>query len=81
MDWKNSLSSACGLIILLSATMATISTQVALPSWVLTASIIAGAVATTFVAWLTGKNPNLTSKTPRQVDNLNNEQAATKLIK
>lgn len=81
MNWKDTLSSICGLIILISATMATISTQVVLPSWVLTASIIAGAMATTLVSWLTGKNPNLTSKTMRQVDNLNNEQAATKGIK
>lgn len=73
-NWKDILSSVCGLIILLSATFATLSTQVTLPSWVMPASIIAGAIAATLVSWMQGKNPNLSSKTHDQVNKLNNAQ-------
>lgn len=61
-DWKNILTNICGLIILICAALVGISTQVVLPSWVMTACIIAGAVCGAIVAWTTGKKPDLSKK-------------------
>ena len=42
---------------------------------------VCGALSIFIIGYFGGKNPNGSGKTPRQVDNLNNEQAATKGIK
>jgi hypothetical protein len=63
-----------GFIVLLSQS------GMAIPKW---AIIVAGAIpflCQGIQGVASGKNPNLTTKTPRQVDNINNEAAATKDI-
>ena len=80
---KDTLSTICGIIFAICTALVTlgVSGGVVLPTWVTTASGILIAVSGAILGWLTGKNPNATAKTARQVDNQNNEAAATKDIK
>jgi len=71
MDWKNKVSSICGLITILSGALATaIQTGVLtfLPTWVSGVCVLLGVVSTGVIGWLTGKNPDLTNKTINQLD-------------
>ena len=80
-DWKNTITSICGLVILITGSLVTaiqIGVITFLPLWTSGVCVLLGVIATSLIAWATGKNPNLTPKTARQIDNLNNEQESTK---
>jgi hypothetical protein len=82
-NYKDIISTICGIIIAICGAGTGLIWQlgVTLPSWVTPVAIALAGIAVIVLGFLQGKNPNLTSKTPRQVDNLNNEAAATKNIK
>ena len=69
------LSALCGFLIVISGA------GLHFPAWVIIICGSAPSFFTTVIGILTGRNPDGTTKTPRQVDNLNNEAAATKDIK
>ena len=82
MNLKDTISTICGIILAICTALITaIASGLVLPTWVTTACGILAAIAGAILGWITGKNPNLTTKTSRQVDDLNNAQAATKDIK
>ncbi len=82
MNSKDLISTICGIVIAVcGAIVGAIQAGVVLPTWVNTVCLVLIAVAGGLIGVVTGKNPNLTAKTPRQVDDLNNAQAATKDIK
>jgi len=72
MNTKDLLSTICGVIIAVcGAIVGLIQTGVVLPAWVNTVCLILIAVAGGVIGVITGKNPNLTTKTPDQVNKLN----------
>jgi len=66
-DWKNIVSSIIGLLIAIAGALLGISTQVVLPAWVQTACIITMAVGAAVVAWLQGRNADLSRKSKEQL--------------
>jgi hypothetical protein len=79
-DWLNTL---CGIIIALTAGGSGFlwTLGITFPTWVYSVAALLFGLATFARGYLGGKNPNGTTKTQRQVDNINNEAAATKEIK
>ena len=73
-DWKNTLSSICGLIIVICGAIATLGASggIVIPTWITSVCGALAAISAGLIGWITGKNPNLTSKTPDQVNTLNN---------
>ena len=82
-NYKDLLSTICGIVIAICGAGTGLIWQlgVTLPGWVSPTAIALAGIAAIILGLVTGKNPNLTTKTPRQVDNLNNEAAETKGIK
>jgi len=67
-NWKDTLSTICGILIALCTALLTLAT---IPTWLQTACGITIAVAGALIGWITGKNPNLSTKTDTQVTNAN----------
>ena len=65
---KDTLSTICGIIIAICTALLTLTT---IPGWLQTACGIAIALAGAIIGWITGKNPNLSTKTDTQVTNAN----------
>jgi hypothetical protein len=74
-DW---LSTICGIMILLGGALATLNaTALHLPVWVTASGGAMVAIGTAIVSILTGKNPDGSTKTPIQVNELNQTAAST----
>lgn len=79
---KSILSTICAVAIAIGGALAGLNaTVLGLPTWVTAVGAIVVTIATAIIGILTGRNPDGTVKTARQVDNLNNEAAVTKEIK
>jgi hypothetical protein len=75
---KDTLSTICGILILLGGALATINAAALhLPVWVTAAGGAMVAIGTAIIGILTGKNPDGSTKTPIQVNELNQTAAAT----
>lgn len=73
MNVKDLISTICGVLIaILGAIVTAGQSGLVLPAWVTPVCIAGSTVCAAIVMYLTGKNPNLTTKTPLQVDQLNN---------
>ena len=81
---KGTLSSLAGLIGSLTGIIALAIQQGVVtffPAWVGPICALIALLCGGFIGWAVDKNPNLTNKTLRQVDDINNKQAETKNIK
>jgi hypothetical protein len=72
-NWKDTLSSVCGLVIVICGAIAGLGAggAIVLPLWLTTICGAMVAVAGGLIGWLTGKNPNLTQKSTEQISNAN----------
>ncbi|MEI7480424.1 MAG: hypothetical protein WCJ59_02240, partial [bacterium] len=66
-NWKDTISTICGLVFALCTAIVTGVTGVTFPEWLITVVGIGLAVSGAIIGILQGKNPNLTTKTARQV--------------
>lgn len=66
-DWKNIVSSIIGLFIAIAGALLGVASQITLPAWVITACIITMAVGAAVVAWLQGRNADLSRKSKEQL--------------
>lgn len=67
-DWKNIVSSIIGLIMgIAGALYGCIEGGIIMPTWVKTACIVTIAVGGAVIAWLQGRNADLTKKTKAQL--------------
>ncbi len=76
---KDRLTTIAGIILALTGTVLTLEKAgVVLPSYVTTTATALGIIAGSVVAYLTGKSPDGTTKTPEQVVNQNADAPVTK---
>lgn len=74
-NWKDSLTTILGIIAALCGAIITASQSgLTMPTWLITAAGGVTAVCIALIGWLTGKNPDLTSKTPGQIMKANTGQ-------
>lgn len=64
---KDKITNLAGILLLVGGGIMTASTVVALPAFLVTYSTVAAAIGGSIVAYATGKNPDLSSKTPEQI--------------
>jgi hypothetical protein len=73
-NWKDILSSVCSLMFLLGSAivgMPTLYPAIIMPKWLSVTAVVMIVLSGVLVAWMQGKNPNLTSKTPEQIAKAN----------
>ena len=69
---KDKLTNICGIVLLVcGSVLATATAGVALPVAVVTYATVGATVSGSIIAYLTGKNPNGTSKSANVIDELN----------
>ncbi len=72
---KDTLTTVAGILIALAGTVLTCTKLgVVVPEWLITDSTVAGVIGASIVAYLTGKNPDGSTKSAEQVAK-QNEQA------
>lgn len=69
-DWKNTISNILGIVVVILGALVTASqTGLTMPTWVITICTAGIPVCVAIIAVLTGKNPDLSSKTENQLNN------------
>ena len=70
---KDILSTILGVLLAIFTAIGGLNIAVLhLPTWITTVAVIGVAICGAIIGVITGKNPNLSSKTPEQVDAQNN---------
>lgn len=65
---KDTITTICGILILASGTILTLTQSgIILPTWLHSVGIAVGVIAGSVLAYFTGKNPNGTTKTDEQI--------------
>lgn len=71
-NWKDTLSTVCGLIAAIAGAIVVASQSgLTLPAWLISVCGALSTICLALIAWMQGKNPNLSVKTPEQVDKAN----------
>ena len=69
-NWKDIISNVCGAVLAISGGILTASTAgAALPAVLITYATVGATISGAVLAYLTGKNPDLSKKTNEQVSN------------
>lgn len=72
---KDTVTTICGILFVIGGAIASVATAgIALPAWLVSGSIVVATVSASIVAFLTGKNPNGTTKSEAQVVTQNAQQ-------
>lgn len=71
---KDTLSGVAAVLASISGVILAVQTQgIVVPAWLNTVAVVFGAISLGVTSFLTGKNPNGTTKTESQVEKLNSE--------
>ena len=68
-DWKGTISTICGIVAAIAGALVTASqTGLVLPTWLVALCGAMGTICLAIIGILTGRNPDLTAKTSKQVN-------------
>jgi hypothetical protein len=77
---KDTLTTIAGIIGAIGAAIVAVSSQITLPTWITSTGGISVAISVAVVGYLTGKNPNGTTKSDTQVTNQNAQSKSTSTV-